>query len=121
MIDGFIAELEEKTSPYDNHRKYGEVLVKFKTIEPNTIRIQSLISFNPSGFYYFGKMLCSLADKHKVILSGRATPTLVGPTITKSDNFFTGLDQDRLLRLYEIFGFEVTKEDRVYQVTRSPR
>lgn len=121
MIDGFVTELESKTSPYDNHRKYGEVLVKFRVIEPDTIRIQSLISFDPKSFYSFSKMLCNLADKHETKISGRAIPTLIGPTITKSNTFFIGLDQERLLKLYQKFGFEVTKETTGYQVMRSPK
>ena len=121
MINGFLSELEANTAPYGRHRKYGDLLVKFRIIEPNIFRVQNLISFNSNDFVSFGKMLCRIADKHGITISGRAMPTLVGPSVTKDKNFFMGLNQERLLQLYKKFGFEVTIEDSKYQVIRSPR
>lgn len=121
MLHDFIVEFENNTSSYDNFRKYEDVLVKYRIIEPNIFRIQNLISLNPNDFLLFGRMLCKLADKHNVVITGKAQPNFVGPSITKNNTFFIGLNQDRLLKLYQKFGFEVTEETTGYQVKRSPK
>jgi len=121
MINGFLSELEANTAPYGRHRKYGDLLVKFRIIEPDIFRVQNLISFNPISCISFIRMVCRLADKYSITISGMAMPTLVGPSVTKDKNFFMGLNQERLLQLYKKFGFEVTIEDSKHQVIRSPR
>lgn len=120
-MNDFISELEKNTSPYErNYRKYGEVLIKFRVIEPDQIRVQSLICFNPCNFVSFGKMLCSLADKYGITITGRATPTLVSAALTKNDKFFIGLDETRLIKLYKKFGFEIIESESGCQVKRRP-
>ena len=121
MIEGFIKELEERAPRCGRHWKHGETLFRFKIVDPNTVRFQNLISFKPLGLVAFFKFIFPLADKHGVIISGKAQPTMVGPSVTKSDRFFVGLDQDRLLQLYRKFNFEVHEEEGVYQVIRRPK
>ena len=121
MILDFLSDFNEETSPYGRHRKYGETLVKYRIIEPDTFRVQNIISFDPCSFNAFGKMLCRLADKHGITISGKATPTMVGPSITKTNKIYLGLDQNRLLKLYKKFGFDIQEDSNGYQVVRSPR
>ena len=120
-MNSFLSEFEANTASYGRHRKYGDLLIKFRVIEPDEFRVQNLISFNSVNFVSFGKMLCRLADKHGVTISGEAMPTLVGPSVTKNKTFFLGLNQDRLLKLYQKFGFEVIERQQKYQVIRSPK
>ena len=120
MID-FVIEFEKNTSPHGRYRKFGDVLIKFKIIEPNIFRVQSIISFNPNEFYSFTKMLFRVADKHKIVISGKAQPNLVGPSLTNSNTFYIGMSQERLLRLYQKFGFDVVENQAGYEVIRSPR
>lgn len=121
MIDEFIFEFENNTLPCDRHRRYKEVLIRYKVIEPNVFRVQNIISFNPNYIVSFIRMVCKLADKHNVIISGKAVPTFVGPSVTKNDTFFIGMNQDRLLKFYQKFGFNVIEDSNGYQVTRSPK
>ncbi len=121
MISGFIQELEKMSPRCGRHWKYGETLFRFKVIEPNTVRFQNLISFNPLGLVAFFKFIFPLADKHGVVISGKAQPTMVGPSVTRNNCFFVGMDQERLLKLYKKFDFEVHEEEGVYQVIRRPK
>lgn len=121
-MQAFLSEFESRTSPHGRHRKYGEdLLIKYRIVEPNTLRVQNLISFKPHNMVSFGRMLCGLADKHGVIISGKVMPTLVGPSVTKKEQYFLGLDQNRLLKLYKAFGFSATEDSNGIQVIRSPR
>lgn len=120
MID-FLSEFESNTSPYGRHRKYGETLIKYRTIEPDILRVQNIISFDPFSFHAFCKMLFRLADKHAITISGKAMPTMVGQSVTKCDKIFFGLNQNRLLKLYQKYGFTVIQENDCYQVIRSPK
>lgn len=120
-MNGFLSEFDSHTTPYGRHRKYGDLLIKFRLIEPQTFRVQNLISFNPISCISFIRMLCRIADKHGVIISGKAMPTIVGPSVTKDSTYFVGLDQERLIKLYEKFDFKVSKEKDFYQVIRSPK
>ncbi len=121
MISGFIQELEKMSPRCGRHWKYGETFFRFKVIEPNTVRFQNLISFNPLGLVAFFKFIFPLADKHGVVISGKAQPTMVGPSVTRNNCFFVGMDQERLLKLYKKFDFEVHEEEGVYQVIRRPK
>ena len=120
-MNSFLSEFEASTTPYGRHRKYGGLLIKFRIIEPDILRVQNLISFDSASCISFIRMVCRLADKHGVTISGKAMPTLVGPSVTKDNTFFFGLDQERLVKLYQKFKFEVIKEKNFYQVMRSPK
>ena len=122
MIGSFVLELEEKTVPYDRFRKHGTTLIKFKTIEPNIFRVQNIIAIeNPHSAVATVRFLCQLADRHKVIITGMAQPALVGPSITKNNKFFVGLDKKRLVKFYEKYGFESSESDGKITVTRRPK
>lgn len=121
MIDCFWKEFEEKTSPCGHHRKHGEVLIRCKKIEPDILKIQKFISFNPFEANRTGKFLCDLADKHNVTMIGEATPTMVGPSVTKDNTFFIGMNLERLLRWYNHYGFNSVEENGKHIITRSPK
>lgn len=122
MLDLFVKEFEEATAPCDRFRKHGESLVKFKKIEPDIFRVQNLIAIkNPHAAIKTIKFLCNLADKHQVTITGMAQPALVGPSITNQNKFFVGLDKERLVKLYEKYGFESSEVDGKITVTRRPR
>lgn len=122
MLEALWAEFESKTSPCENgkHRMYGDTLIRCKPVEPNILRIAKIISFNPIGMYKTAKFLADLLDRHGVILQGIAMPCVVGPSVTKNNTFYIGMDQDRLIRFYEKFGCKVVEEDGKFHLTREP-
>lgn len=121
MIDDFVKELEDKAPRCGRHWKHGETLFKFKVNGPTEVRFQNLISFDPHGLLSFFRFIFPLADKHGVTITGKAQPTTVGPSVTKNACFFVGMEQERLLRLYQKFDFEVHEEQGFYQVIRRPK
>ena len=90
-------------------------------VDESTFKLIKIISFNPFDANRTCNFLCSLADKHKIIILGIAYPTLVGPSVTKTDKFFLGMNQEKLLKWYKKFGCEITEIDGKHHVKRSPK
>ena len=113
MIDLFIHDLESQTISCDNYRKHGETLFKYKVIQPNTIHLIEYIAFKPRDANKTGQFLCQLADKYNVIMTGKAEPFWVGPSATKREAFFKGMNLPRLLKWYEYYGFKILKDNKI--------
>jgi len=95
--------------------------LKCKFIEPDELRVQNIISFDGIGANRTAIFICSLADKHGVVITGRAHPNIVGPSIVGDDKFYSGLELKRLLKWYKYYGFESQEIDGIYHVKRSPK
>jgi len=121
IINNFWQELAENTSPCGHHFKHGETLLRCKMIDENTFKIIKLISFNPFEANKTCKFLTKLADKYKITIIGLVLPTIVGPSVTKSDKFFLGMNQERLIKWYKSFGCEITEIEGQYHLKRSPK
>lgn len=121
FASSFWEELVENTSPCGHHLKHGETLLKCKMIDENTFKLIKIISFNPFEANRTCKFLAKLADKHKITMVGIAYPTLVGPSVIKTNKFFLGMSQEKLLKWYKAYGCEVTEIDGKYHVKRSPK
>jgi hypothetical protein len=119
MIDYFVQEFETKTSPCDRHWKHGDTLIKYRIEEPNIFWVKNIISLgNAFSLVRTIRFLCALADKYDVTLAGWANPAPVGPSVTKNETFFIGLNLDRLLQLYAKFGFVASELNGKTIVTR---
>lgn len=93
-IDSYINELELNSVSYDEcRRKHGETILKYKIVDSNTICFDEFISFNPLKGNKTGKFICNLADKHNVRIIGTVEPFFVGPSVTKRDAFYVGMDR----------------------------
>lgn len=90
-------------------------------VDEKTLRVAKIISFNPFQANKTGKFICQLADKYGITIEGIAQPTMVGPSITKNDNFYVGMSLDRLLMWYKKYGFEVQEINNQHHVKRSPK
>jgi len=134
MILSFKEEFEKNCTPCGHHWTHGDfvelsgshfkhfsTLLKCKFIDPNEFRVQNIISFDAIGANRTTYFLCNLADKYGVVITGRAQPNLVGPSITGSDNFYSGLELERLLKWYKYYGFECKEIDSIFHVKRSPK
>lgn len=121
FASSFWEELNKNTSPCGNHLKHGETLLKGKMIDENTFKLIKIISFNPFEANKTCKYLCNLADKYKITITGIVQPTIVGPSVTKNDKFFLGMNQEKLIKWYKTFGCEITEIDGKYHVKRSPK
>lgn len=117
----FWEELVENTSPCGHHLKHGETLLRCKMVDENNFKLIKIISFNPFQANKTCKYLCKLADKYKITIIGIVQPTLVGPSVTKSDKFFLGMNQEKLIKWYKTFDCEITEIDGKYHVKRSPK
>jgi hypothetical protein len=113
MMDLFVNEIESQTTPCDNYRKHGETLFKYSIAQPNTIRLIEYIAFNPRGANKTGQFLCQLADKYNITMIGKAEPFWVGPSATKKEAFFKGMNLQRLLKWYEYYGFKILKDNKI--------
>lgn len=131
MISTFKEEFEKNCTPCGhhwthgdfveltgNHYKHRSTLLKCKFIEPNEFRVQNIISFDGIEANISVNFICGLADKHSVVITGKAIPNLVGPSITKNDEFYSGLNMERLLKWYKYYGFEFEEIDGVIHVKR---
>jgi hypothetical protein len=121
ITNSFWEELNKNTSPCGHHLKHGETLLRCKMVNGSTFKLIKIISFNPFDANRTCKFLCSLADKHKITILGIAYPTLVGPSVTKTDKFFLGMNQEKLLKWYKKFGCEIIEIDGKHHVKRSPK
>lgn len=131
MISSFKEEFEKNCTPCarhwthgdfsGSHYKHGTTLLKCKFIEPNEFRVQNIISFDAIGANRTVVVVCKLADKHGIVITGRAQPNLVGPSITGDDGFYSGLNLERLLKWYKYYGFECEEINGIYHVKRSPK
>lgn len=131
MIHGFKKEFELNCTPCGHHwthgdfsgshYKHGTTLLKCKFIEPNEMRVQNIISFDAIGANRTVVFLCGLADKYGIVISGRAQPNVVGPSILGKEEYHSGLDLERLLKWYKYYGFECEEIDGTYHVKRSPK
>jgi len=131
MISSFREEFEKNCTPCGHHWthgdfsgshfKHGTTLLKCKFIEPDELRVQNIISFDGIGANKTVVFICGLADKHGVVITGRAVPNLVGPSITGNDNFCSGLQLERLLKWYKYYRFECKELDGIFHVKRSPK
>ena len=121
MTDDFLKELENNTSPQGHHRKYGDVLIRCKKVSDDEVKVIKFISFSPVCAIAFGQFFCKLADKHGVTITGEAQPTLVGPSVTGDGTFFTGMNLERLLRFYAIYGFESEEIEGRHFIKRRPK
>lgn len=118
----FWDELISNTSPYGEHIKHGNVLLKCRMLNDKTLRVSQIISLNPFESNKTGKFLCNLADKYGVVIEGKAEPMLVGPSVTKNGTFFVGMDKERLMKWYGLYGFEVVEStDNFFQIKRRPK
>lgn len=123
MTNSFWEEYEANTFPCENgrHRKHGEVLLRCKMIEPKVLKIIKMISFDPHETIKTCKFIVNLCDLHGITIVATAMPCIVGPSITKNQSFFFGLNQDRLLKFYKHYGFEIKEEDGKFLITRKPK
>lgn len=123
MTNSFWEEFESNTSSCENgrHRKHGEVLIRCKMLEPKVLKIIKMISFNPIETIKTCRFITNLCDKHGITIEAVAMPCIVGPSITKNETFFFGLDQDRLLKFYKHYGFEMKEEAERFFITRKPK
>lgn len=90
-------------------------------IDEKTLRVAKIISFNPFEANKTGKFFCTLADKYGITIEGIAQPTMVGPSVTKNNTFYVGMNLDRLLKWYQKYGFEIEEIDGKYHIKRSPK
>lgn len=134
MISSFREEFEKNCTPCGYHWTHGNfvelsgshfkhfsTLLKCKFIEPNEFRVQNIISFDAIGANRTISFICSLADKYGIVITGKANPNLIGPSITGTDKFYSGLNLKRLLKWYKYYGFESEEIDGVFHVKRSPK
>lgn len=118
MFDTFFFELIENCSPCGNYLQYGETLLLIKKKDDNTVKVKELISRNIFSANKFCKFFCKLADKHEMTIVGIAKPFLIGPSVTKNNTFAEGMNLERLLKWYKIYGFDCYIEDEKYHVIR---
>lgn len=112
-IDAFLVEFESHTDLCDQYRKHGESLLKCSVIQPDTLRVEECISFNPKEAFKTGRFICRLADKYRVKIVGKAEPFMVGPSVLKKPMVFFGMPIKRMLKLYEHLGFKVNDDKTV--------
>lgn len=103
------------------HYKHGTTLLKCRFIEPDEFRVQNIISFDGIGANRTLVFLCSLADGHGIVITGKAQPNVVGPSVIGDGKFYSGLDLERLLKWYKYYGFECEEKDGIYHVKRRPK
>jgi hypothetical protein len=122
-MNTFWNEFEKNTSSCENgkHRKYGEVILRCKMLEPKVLKIAKIISFNPRETIKTCKFICNLCDQYDIKIIAHAVPCIVGPSITKDNTFFIGLDQERLLRFYRYWGFETQESEGNFIIIREPK
>ena len=122
MINMFWEELKSSTSPCGEFMKHGEVLLKCRMLDEKVLRVSQLISFSPFESNRTGKFLCNLADKYGIVIEGKAEPMIVGPSVTKNGTFFVGMDKERLMKWYSMYGFEIVESnDKYFQIKRRPK
>jgi hypothetical protein len=121
LANCFWEELIKNTSPCKNFLKHGETLFDCKMIDGNTLKIIQIISFNPFEANRTLKFLANLADYYKTTIIGRAQPNAVGPSVTNSNKFFFGMNKEKLLKWYKIYGCEITEKDGNFYIKRSPK
>lgn len=121
MLSDFWTEFLSNTSPCGHHYRHGECLIRCKLLEPDTFKIIKLISFNPFDANKTVRFICALADKHKVKIVGIAEPTIVGPSVTKNNTVLIGMNLERLLKWYAIYGFEHSEQDGKFFIKREPK
>ena len=97
----FLEKLNSLTSPYFQYQKYGEVFIRCKVIDDNTVEFLDFISLNPFDATKIIKLICNLADEMAVVLIGMAYSSWIGPSITNDNTFRKGMDIDRLLKWYK--------------------
>ena len=90
-------------------------------IDEKTLRVAKIISFNPFEANNTVKFICDLADKYCITIEGIAQPAMVGPSVTKNDTFYVGMNIDRLLKWYQKYGFEIQDINSKYHIKRSPK
>lgn len=122
MLESFWKEFESKTFLCENknHRKYGETLIRCKPVEPNILKIAKIISFNPFETCKTIRFLCEICDRHNITIQGIVMPCIVGPSITKNNKFYIGMNQERLISFYEKFGCKIVEKDNQFHLTREP-
>jgi hypothetical protein len=112
-VDLFLVELEQQTIPHKNYRKHGETMLKYSIIQPDTIYFDEYIALNPLGANRTAKILCRLADKHKIKMTAIVEPFWVGPSIIQKELFFRGMRLERLLDWYRYYGFTITENNKI--------
>lgn len=113
MMNSFILDLESQTVSCDEYRKHEETLLKYSIVNSNTINLSEYISLNPLSSNKTGRFLCKLADKHGIIITGKAEPFWVGPSKIKLNVFFRGMPMKRLLKWYEHYGFIIKENNEI--------
>ena len=113
MIDSFILDFESQTVSCDEYRKHEETLLKYSIVDSNTINFSEYISLSPSSSNKTGRFLCELADKHGVIITGKAEPFWVGPSKIKLNIFFEGMSIEKLIKWYKHYGFIVKENNDI--------
>ena len=131
MISSFREEFEKNCTPCGHHwthgdfsgyhYKHGTTLLKCKFIEPDELRVQNIISCDGINANKTALFICNLADKYGIVITGRAQPNIVGPSIVGDNKFYSGLELKRLLKWYKYYGFESQEIDGIYHVKRSPK
>lgn len=122
MCQKFWDEFLANTSPEGKYLKYGEVFLRLVPKENNTIKIRQIISFNPIETNKTIVFILRLADKYGITLIGEPKSFIVGPSVTKDQTFKTGMDTEKIIKLYKYYGGELqTDKDGKQIMIRRPK